>query len=618
MRHGHWIGWIVGVAMLALACAGGPGHESHGEGHHDDPGAHAQCPLHGSGECPHRASGKCPHHESGKCPHHAKHHGDAEGHGHGGKDHAHTRVPRRVVPEGAGAPLFNDLGDFSRSIEASGLAPRYFTQGLVLAYGFNHAEAHRSFEEASAQDPGCAICAWGEALVLGPNINKPMDPADGPVAWEALQRALALKDASAPVEAALIDALATRYAERAPADRSELDLAYANAMREVAARFPDDADVQTLFAEALMDTMPWDYYVDPETPKPATEEVVAALEAVMDRDPDHVGALHLYIHAVEPSNTPGRGERAADTLGPLSPGAGHLVHMPSHIYLRVGRYADASAANERAAAADESYITQCRAQGFYPASYYPHNVHFLYASSAFEGRSAVSIEAARKLSANMTPEMVAAVPIVEEFVPMELYALARFGRWSEILAAPRPPAEWRYANGAWHYARGMASAATGAIANARAELAEVEALAEADDLKGLTFASGSTPAQLLTIGAKILAARIEGEAGRWSEALPHLREAVALQDGLPYTEPPPWYFPTREALGNALLESGRPAEAESVFRKELTKTPRNGWSLAGLVTSLEAQGKRGAAREVEAERVSVWERADVDLPAPVF
>ena len=582
MRRGHGTVLSVGIAMLALACQG-----EHGRGpqpHHA--GAHAETPAAPAAK------------------------------GHGDPQHAHTHVPRRVMPEGAGAPLFNDLGDFARPIEAAGLAPRYFTQGLVLAYGFNHAEAHRSFKEASAQDPSCAICAWGEALVLGPNINKPMDPEDAPAAWDAIQRAMALRADAAAVEVALIEALATRYAADAPEDRSGLDAAYADAMREVAARFPEDTDVLTLFAEALMDTMPWDYYVDPETAKPATVEVVTTLERVMAIDPVHIGALHLYIHAVEPSSTPDRGERAADTLGPLSPGAGHLVHMPSHIYLRVGRYADASAANEKAAAADESYISQCRAQGFYPASYYPHNVHFLYASAAFEGRSAVSIAAAKKLSANMTPEIVSAVPIVEEFVPMEFYALARFGRWPAILELPRPPAEWRYATGAWHYVRGMASAATGAIGNARAELAEVEALAKDGDLEALTFASGSTASQLLTIGARVLAARIEGESGGWERAIPLLEEAVSMQDELPYTEPPPWYFPNREALGQALLRSGRYAEAERVFRKSLEKMPRNGWSLLGLVASLEGQGRDASA--AEGERMLAWARADITLPAPVF
>lgn len=539
--------------------------------------------------------------------------------GHGGDDaHAHPHVPRRVVPDGAGAPLFNDLGDFDRSIDASPLAQQYFRQGLILAYGFNHAEAHRSFKEASAQDPTCGLCAWGEALVLGPNINKPMDPADAPVAWEALQRALALRAGAAPVDRALIDALAFRYAEAPAEDRSALDRAYADAMRGVAQSFPEDDDVQTLFAEALMDTMPWDYYEGPTTPKPETREVLAALEGVMARSPDHLGALHLYIHAVEPSATPERGEVAADRLGPLSPGAGHLVHMPSHIYLRIGRYADASAANELAAAADESYITQCRAQGFYPAAYYPHNVHFLYASAAFEGRSAVSISAARKLSANMTPEMVAAVPVVEEFAPMFFYALARFGRWEEILATPAPISEWRYATGVWHYVRGMAEAATGRSGEAQASLAQLKTIAAELEATDQIFTSGSTPGGLLTIGARILAARIAGEAGRWSEAIPLLEDAVARQDALPYTEPPPWYFPNREALGQALLETGRFEDAEAVFRKSLEKAPRNGWSLLGLTRSLEAQGRGAEAAAVEAERQDVWARADVTLPGPVF
>jgi tetratricopeptide (TPR) repeat protein len=540
-------------------------------------------------------------------------------HDHTGDDHAHTQVPRREVPEGAGAPLFNDLGDHNRKVTTSSdLAQRYFDQGLVLGYGFNHAEAHRAYKEASRQDPGCAMCAWGEAYVLGPNINKPMDDADVPTAYEAVQRALANADSASPVERALIDALAARYAKAPVEDRAPLDLAYADAMRAVAERYPDDLDVQTLFAEALMDTMPWDYYIDPETPKPESVEVVAALEGVIARNPDHPGALHLYIHIVEPSSSPERAEMAADRLGPLSPGAGHLVHMPSHIYLRIGRYNDASVANEKAAAADESYITQCRAQGFYPAAYYPHNVHFLYASSAFEGRSEVSIEAARKLTANMTPEIVAEVPVVEEFVPMELYALARFGRWDEVLAAGPPPDEWRYTTGVWHYGRGLAHAARGDGAAAAAELAALREIAAEPALAEMFFTSGSTPVQLLTIGATVLEARIAGEADRWDEAVVLLQKAVELQDALPYTEPPPWYFPNREALGYALLKSGRPEEAEAVYRQQLDYTPRNGWSLLGLVQSLSAQQKTADAGAARTEYAEVWQRADFELPASVF
>jgi tetratricopeptide (TPR) repeat protein len=539
---------------------------------------------------------------------------DATGH-----DHGHTQAPRRVIPEGAGAPLFSDLGSHRRPITtASELAQRYFDQGLVLTYGFNHAEALRSFREASAQDPACAMCAWGEAYVLGPNINKPMDDADVPAAYAAVQRAVSAAGATTPVERALIEALSTRYAEAPVADRAPLDAAYADAMRDVAHRFPDDVDVLTLFAEALMDTMPWDYYEDPDTPRPATQEVLEALEAVMASDPEHPGALHYYIHAVEPSSQPDRGEQAADRLGPLAPGAGHLVHMPSHIYLRVGRYHDASIANEKAASADESYITQCRAQGFYPAAYYPHNVHFLYAASAFEGRSEVSIAAARKLSANMTPEIVAEVPSVEEFVPMELYALARFGRWEELEAAPAPPQAWRYTTGVWHFGRGMSFAARGRSDEARAELAALEAVAAEPGLAEMYFASGSTPAQLLAIGARVLEARLLGESGRWVDAIALLRDAVEMQDALPYTEPPPFYFPTREALGHALLEANRPGEAEATFRKQLHHTPRNGWSLLGLAQSLEAQGDSSAGRQARAQLAEAWRNADISPPAAVF
>jgi len=536
-------------------------------------------------------------------------HDEAEG-------HAHTDLPRRVMPEGAGAPLFNDLGDFAREVATtSDQAQRYFNQGLILAYAFNHAEALRAFREASRLDPACAMCWWGQAYALGPNINKPMDPADAPAAFEAAQKAVAA--AQTPLERALTGAMTVRYAPEAPADRAPLDAAYADAMRQAAAAHPDDADVQTLFAEAVMDTMPWAYYTEASEPKRETVELVAALEKAMALAPEHPGALHLYIHAIEASKTPSRAEPAADRLLDLVPGAGHLVHMPSHIYLRVGRYRDASDVNERAAAADESYITQCKAQGFYPAAYYPHNLHFLFASSAFEGRSRVSIDAARRLVSHMTPDVIAEVPISEEFVPMEAYALVRFGRWSDVLAYPEPPADLRYATGARHYARGLAQAATGNVDAARQELASLKQIA-AEPALAAVFASGSTGTQLLGIGAKVLEARIAGAAGEWSAALAPLRDAVKMQDALPYTEPPPWYFPTREALGQALLESGAAQEAEAVYREQLEHTPRNGWSLYGLVASLKAQDKAQEAEQTEDLLAAVWQGADVKLSGSVF
>jgi len=292
--------------------------------------------------------------------------------------------------------------------------------------------------------------------------------------------------------------------------------------------------------------------------------------------------------------------------------------MPSHIYLRVGRYHDASVANEKAASADESYITQCRAQGFYPAAYYPHNVHFLYASAAFEGRSEVSIGAARKLSSNMTPEVVAAVPVSEEFAPMELFALARFGRWDELLAASAPNEAWRYVTGVWRYVRGMAQAASGNQPAAEEELAGLRAIAAEPALSDFVFASGSTPSQLLSLGAQVLAARIASESGQWGDAIALLRSAVELQDALPYTEPPPWYFPTREALGQTLIQSGDATAAEQVFREQLEHTPRNGWSLLGLEQSLRQQGKQQQAATAASQFADVWTRADVALESAVY
>jgi tetratricopeptide (TPR) repeat protein len=526
---------------------------------------------------------------------------------------------RRELPAGASAPLFSDLGDHHLPITtAAPLAQRYFDQGLVLSYGFNHAEAVRSYREAQRLDPACAICLWGEAYALGPNINKAMDPTDAPRAWEALQRALRLAPSASELERALIGALAKRYAPEPPEDRAPLDRAYADAMRAVAAAYPEHPDVLALYAESLLDTAPWDYYAG-GAPKPDTALAVAALEHALAIAPRHPGALHFYIHAVEPEK-PERGESAADRLRDLVPGAGHLVHMPSHIYLRVGRYHDASVVNEKAAAADESYITQCRAQGFYPSNYYPHNIDFLQASASFEGRSRLAIDSARRLRNAIPDATVSEHPNVEEFMPRHLFALVRFGRWREVLAQDEPVAQLRYLRGTWHYARGIALAATGEGRAAEAQLASLSELRGAweTDPQGRVFLSGATPAQLLAIAERVLEARIAGERGAWEHAIPALRNAVSLQDALPYAEPPPWYFPVREALGYALLEAGRPAEAERVYREQLAQTPETGWSLYGLGASLRAQANPDEAAEVARRFAAAWKRADVTLERPIF
>jgi tetratricopeptide (TPR) repeat protein len=529
--------------------------------------------------------------------------------------------PALAQEDKPGAPLFGNLGDHHVPITThSEKAQRYFDQGVTLAYGFNHAEAIRSFREAQRLDPDCAMCFWGEALAYGPNINAPMAPEAVEHAWVALEQAVAKANTAAVTgrERAYIRALQKRYQADPPGDRSALDLAYANAMRDVAAQYPDDLDAKTLFAEALMDTMPWDYYVDPDSPKPAALEVIAALESVMDVNADHPGALHLYIHIIEPSSTPTRAEAAADRLADLVPGAGHLVHMPSHIYYRGGRYQDAAEANERASAADESYIAACKAQGFYPAGYYPHNIHFLWASASLEGRSRVALDTARKLTDAVPAEAFKEFPFLEEFAPTYYVTLARFGLWQEILEEPAPPQWLRYTTGIWHYVRGFALVNLGRSDEATPELAAVRAIAASDELAELVLFSGAAAKVLLGVASDVLGAELAAARGDHAEAIAALEAAIEKQDNFAYTEPPPWYFPVRQALGAQLLALGRAADAEAVYRQDLENHPRNGWSLFGLAESLRAQGKDDAAESVADRFQKAWARADVKLSASFF
>ncbi|MCH8136449.1 MAG: hypothetical protein IIB77_10760, partial [Proteobacteria bacterium] len=374
-------------------------------------------------------------------------------------------------------------------------------------------------------------------------------------------------------------------------------------------------DAASLFAESMMNTMPWDYWLDPDNPKPLTVEVLDALETVLDRSPQHPLAIHLYIHAVEASSQPQRAEAAADRLRELVPGAGHLVHMPSHIYWRVGRYADASAANVLAAAVDEAYIAACNAQGFYPAAYYPHNIHFLWAASSMEGRSAIAIESARKVAANVRLEMIEEFPGVEFFHTIPLLALARFDRWDEVLAEPAPPSNLEYSTAIWHYARATAYAKNGNLDAARAEHAKLGALREATDVTFLD--SINYPATMLLVIADAL---VQGEIAmveqRHDDAIVHFRLAVETQDQLSYTEPPFWYYPSRHTLGKALLTAGDAAAAEEVYRTDLRQYPRNGWALYGLIQSLKAQDKDPS--EFQQRFDQVWAQADVTLTESGF
>ena len=527
---------------------------------------------------------------------------------------------REALAAEANAPLFDGMGDHHHAITASSSgAQRYFNQGLVIAYAFNHAESIRSFRAAQLLDDGCAMCFWGEALATGPNINVRsngkviMSDDERVAAYAALEKALALRDTASEAERDYIDALATRYNGDPASPREELDLAYADAMRRLAAKYPDD-DAQSLFAEALMNTMPWDYWLDGENPKPATAEVIEALETVLGRSPKHPLALHLYIHAVEASSDPARAEAAADTLGDLVPGAGHLVHMPAHIYWRVGRYNDAAEANVLAASVDEEYIAQCNAQGFYPANYYPHNIHFLWASSSMEGRSVVAIEAARKVAENVSLEMIEKFPEVEFFHTIPLLALTQFGKWDEVLAEPQPREDLDFSNAIWHYARATALARKGDLRAARGERNALVAFLETT--KVLQIDGAAYPASMIL---KIADDLVQGEIAMASDdlagAIRHFEAAVSTQDELPYTEPPFWYYPTRQSLGEALLAAGDGATAESVYRRDLEDYPRNGWSLFGLGQSLEMQGKPAEASAAREKFDQAWSLADVTLTA---
>jgi tetratricopeptide (TPR) repeat protein len=519
----------------------------------------------------------------------------------------------------AGAPLFDGMGDHTHPITTSDPdAQRYFNQGMVIDFAFNHAESARSFRASQALDPECAMCYWGEALALGPNINVTsngkvvMSDDERVQAYAAIQKAVALKDKVSQAEKDYIDALAVRYNGDTSTPREPLDEAYANAMRDLYQKYPDDDDAASIFAESLMNTMPWDYWLDSDNPKPLTEEVIAALETVLDRSPDHPLAIHLYIHAMEASSQVDKAEAPADRLQNLVPGAGHLVHMPSHIYWRVGRYADASSANVMAAAVDEAYIAACNAQGFYPASYYPHNIHFLWAASSMEGRSAVAIEAGIKVAENVRYEMIEAFPGVEFFKTIPTLSLIQFALWDEVLAEPQPPESLEYSNGIWHYARAVAYARTGDMDAARAEQAMLGPLREASDV--LFLDTIFYPASmLLEIADSLALGEIAMAEEDFGAAISHFENAVAVQDELNYTEPPFWYYPTRHSLGQALLADGNAVEAEAVYRRDLEIYRRNGWSMYGLIQALTAQDKD--ASEVQERFDAVWAQADVTLSA---
>jgi len=505
-------------------------------------------------------------------------------------------------------PLWDGLGSLTYKVTTSSKAVQdYFDQGLRLTHAFNHEEAQRAFRKAQKLDPDCAMCFWGEALVLGPNVNMPMAEEAVAPAFAAAQKARALAAKASPHEQALIAALSTRYREKAQADRSDLDAAYAAAMAKAAAQFPEDNEIAVLYAEALMDLSPWNYWQPGgREPNPQSAEIVPTLERVLAKDRNHPGAIHYYIHAVEASDRPQRAEPYADRLRGAVPGAGHLVHMPSHIYYRVGRYLDALVDNSTAAAVDEKYLAASDApMGVYRLGYYPHNVHFVMASALMAGDGANGIAAAEKLRGLLPDAAALAIPGAHPVKAAPYYAHALFSPPDAILVLPDPGNSIPYVKAMWHYARGVASAARRDFAAAKAEADAIGTIERSADFSLLKTA-GIPALEVLQLARTVVEGRLAQAQGDTSKAVERFEQAAALQDALPYTEPPYWYYPVRQSLAAALMQAGRLAEAEEQFRRALARAPNNGWSYYGLLELAKARGDTSAAQRAEAELTKTW------------
>ena len=528
--------------------------------------------------------------------------------------------PATVNRDSTAIRLYTDLGDHHVAISTRfPMAQKYFDQGMRLVYGFNHGEAIRAFDEAARIDPDCAICHWGAALAYGPHVNAPMDSAAGLSAFAQLQEAISLAPHASRRERALITALAARYAAVPRTDRRTLDAAYAQAMAAVVKQYPRDLDVATLYAEALMNVRPWDYWTRDGKPQPGTRTILSQLERVLRANPNHPGACHYYIHAVEAVD-PKRALPCADRLAALMPGGGHMVHMPGHIYIRLGRYAEAIDANVHALHADESYIAAEHPSGLYPVAYYPHNYHFLAFAAMLAGRSRTAIDAARTLGEKIEPDVAHEVSALQSLVAYYPLALMTFGRWDDVLSAPRPRADLRIATALVNYARGVAYARKNQFSDAGAMLDSIRAIASAtspEDRVVMTAGTGENKI-LMEIAAAALSGEIAQGRGDLDDAIVQFREAARLEGGFSYTEPPQWHFPIRHSLGDVLLRAGRLAESETAYREDLRRFPENGWSLYGLSKVLRARGNVRAADAVDARFRKAWSTSDVRLTASTF
>ncbi|MBS0374012.1 MAG: hypothetical protein JSR73_05500 [Proteobacteria bacterium] len=539
----------------------------------------------------------------------------------GATAHAMPPLPASTAAWAEGAALLEDVGTAHRPVATrSAEAQRYFDQGLRLMWAFNHDEATRSFAKAAALDPDCGSCYWGVALTVGPNYNLPfLAPERAKVAFEATKLAAAHAAGASPVDQELIAALAKRYPNDQPLDPAAtlpVLTAFAGAMREIATRHPDDLDVQTLYAESLMNLNAWRLWTADGRAAPGTDEIVAVLEAVLARDPSHAGANHYYIHAIEASPHPEKALAAAGRVASLAPAAGHLVHMPAHILQRVGRYEDAAEANRRAARADDAYDARLHPPDYYPVMYTAHNYQFLAYSTAMEGRREETMSAVEGSRRTVSDAMLAAMPGADWYVA-ELYtARVRFGMWDELLAMQEPAANLPGLVAAYRHARVLALAARGRITEAEVELAhfrEWAAKVPAD-----AGAGQNSLQDVLAIALPVAEARLAQAKGQLAPAIGQLRAAVAAEDRLRYDEPKNWLYPVRHLLGAALLQAGDAAGAERAYREDLAQNPGNGWSLFGLRAALTAQGRRAESEQAGREFESAWKHADITLTASAY
>lgn len=515
------------------------------------------------------------------------------------------------------APIFDNLGNYSFKITTQNdLVQRYFNQGLILSYGFNHAEAARSFYYATKLDPDCAMAYWGYAYVLGPNYNAGMESDNYARAYEAIQKAISLSKDVTPKEKGLIWAMSTRYSKEVPMDRSSLDQAYSEAMNRLFADYPDDPDIGTIYAESMMNLHPWDLYEFDGTPRPWTAEIVSTLERVIEMAPTHPGAHHFYIHAVEASQTPDRGLTSARLYDEgLVPGAGHLVHMPSHIYIRTGHYHKGTQANINAVKVDSLYTTACHAQGVYPLAYYPHNYHFLAATATLEGNSYWGILAAEKMSKQISLQLMQEPGwgTLQHYYTIPYYVYVKFGKWDKILAIPDKVPSLTYPAAVRAYARGMAFLGKDDLAKASNELAQLEILSADESLKELTIWEINSTYDLVQIAKKVLAAEIMAFEKDYDKAIVALQSAIEIEDNLNYNEPPDWFFSVRHNLGAVQIEAGKYEDAIKTYQDDLLTFPVNGWALHGMEQAYNSMGATDKAVEIAGLLAEVWATADTPI-----